>query len=180
MKIVPELLPGATYLADLDIERIKPPMRVDRVFKIWYLGEVHIFHLEFETSTDMKNPLRLLAYNALLAYEYELPVISMIVYPFRTTMAISPLIIRSGKEALHTFHFRTLPLFSLEAERYIQEHITCMYPLIPAMSGVNAETIEQAMTELAELYQADETTLAQEFAWMQVLLERTTKNHYDP
>ncbi|MGH2510105.1 MAG: hypothetical protein ACRDHZ_22220, partial [Ktedonobacteraceae bacterium] len=161
-------------IGELDIERIKPPMQVDRVFKVWYLEEVHVLHLEFETGAGMKNPLRLLAYNALLTYEYELPVISMIVYPFQTEMATSPLVIKSGEEALHTFHFRTLPLFTLEAKRYIRKHITCMYPLIPAMSGANAEVIVQAMTELSELYQADETTLAQEFAWMQVLLERVT------
>lgn len=174
VQILPELLPGAMYIEDLDIERIKPPMRVDRVFKIWYRNKLHIFHLEFETGADMKNPLRLLAYNALLSYEYELPVISMIVYPFRTAMATSPLVIKSEEEELLTFHFRTLPLFTLDAERYLQNHITCMYPLLPAMNRANAEVIVQAMAELAELYQADETTLAQEFAWMQVLLERAT------
>jgi hypothetical protein len=173
-QILPQLLPGAVYIEDLDIERIKPSMRVDRVFKIWYRGKVHILHLEFETGADMKNPLRLLAYNALLTYEYDLPVISIIVYPFRTVMAVSPLEIRSGEEPLHTFHFHTLPLFTLEAERYIQEHIICMYPLLPSMQGANSQVIIQAMTELAELYQEDEATLAQEFTWMQVLLERTT------
>ncbi|HEU5380465.1 MAG TPA: hypothetical protein VFV38_34000 [Ktedonobacteraceae bacterium] len=173
-RILPQLLPGAEYQAAIDIERIKPPMRVDRVFKILYRGELHIFHIEFESGADTKMPHRLLAYNSLLFYEYELPVISMIVYPFRTSMATSPLGIKNGDEELHTFHFRTLPLFRLEAERYIQEHLTCMYPLLPAMKGANAEIIKQAMVELAELYREDETTLAQEFTWMQVLLERTT------
>lgn len=173
-KILPELLPGAAYVEDLDIERIKPPMRVDRLFKIWYREELHILHLEFETGDDMKRSLRLLAYNALLTYEYDLPVISMIVYPFRTAMAVSPLVLKSGEEELHTFNFRTLPLFTLEAKRYIQEHITCMYPLLPTMSGANAEIIEQAMAELSEIYQTDEAILAQEFIWMQVLLERAT------
>ncbi len=158
----------------LDIERIKPPMRVDRVFKILYRGTLHILHIEFESGADTNMPNRLLVYNVLLYYEYELPVISIIVYPFRTALAKSPLEIKSGDEELHRFSFRTLPLFTLEAEHYIQEHLTCMYPLLPAMEGANTEIIVQAMEELAALYREDETTLAQEFAWMEVLLERVT------
>ena len=92
----------------------------------------------------------------------------------RTTMATSPVDIRSGGEELHKLHFHVLPLFSLEAEKYIQEHVTCMYPLLPSMQGADSEIIAQAMAELAELYREDEATLAQEFTWMQILLERTT------
>lgn len=173
-QILPQLLPGAAYQEAIDIERIKPPMRVDRVFKILYRDMPHIFHVEFESGADTKMPSRLLVYNSLLYHEYELPVISMIVYPFRTTMAISPLAVLSREEEVHRFHFRTLPLFRLEAERYLQEHLTCMYPLLPAMHGANTAIIAQAMAELARLYREDETTLAQEFTRMQVLLERTT------
>lgn len=54
----------------------------------------------------------------------------------------------------------------------MQEHITCMYPLLPAMKGANVEMIVQAMEELSILYNGNETMLSQEFAWMQVLLER--------
>ncbi|MEO7019310.1 MAG: hypothetical protein ABI234_04085 [Ktedonobacteraceae bacterium] len=173
-QIIPQLLLGATFVEALDIERIKPPMRVDRVFKILYRGTLHILHIEFESGADTNMPNRLLVYNVLLYYEYELPVISIIVYPFRTALAKSPLEIKSGDEELHRFSFRTLPLFTLEAEHYIQEHLTCMYPLLPAMDGANTEIIVQAMEELAALYREDETTLAQEFAWMEVLLERVT------
>src|SRR5260370_17321863 len=74
-KIVPQLLPGATYIETLDIERIKPTMRVDRVFKVLYHGEEHILHLEFESGMDTDMPLRMLAYNGLLCYEYGLPAI---------------------------------------------------------------------------------------------------------
>ena len=64
-------------------------------------------------------------------------------------------------EELIVFRFRTLPLFKLEAEHYIQEHLTCMYPLLPAMQGANAEVIGQAMAELANLYREDEVSLSQ-------------------
>jgi hypothetical protein len=67
-QIVPQLLLGAIYLETLDIERIKPTMRVDRVFKILYHGEPHILHIEFESGTNSDMPLRMLAYNGLLCY----------------------------------------------------------------------------------------------------------------
>ncbi len=89
-------------------------------------------------------------------------------------MAKSPLIIKSGDETLTTFYFKTLPLFMLEAEHYVREHHTCMYPLLPTMHGANADLIAQAMEKLASLYREDEVSLAQQFVWMSLLLERTT------
>jgi len=171
--ILPILLPGTTYQETLDIEIIKPTMRVDKVFKVKYLSEDHILHLEFESGADNDMPSRLHAYNAILYYEHHLPVISMIIYPFRTAMAESPLQVMSGERELLTFHFLTLPLFTLNAEHYVREHIVCMYPMLPTMQGTDDRVIEQAMAELAELYREDEVTLAQQFVCMQLLLERT-------
>ncbi len=116
---------------------------------------------------------RLLVYNAVLYNEHELPVISIIVYPFRTRLAQSPLHIRTKRDEILTFHFKTLPLFTLEAEQFIQEHISCMYPLLPTMHGANTALIQQAMDELAALYREDEITLSQQLIWMEIFLERT-------
>ena len=172
--IIPVLLPGATFQEALDIEAIKPTMRADRVFKILYLGKAYILNIEFESGYDEKMRARLLAYNAILHLEYEIPVISLIVYPFRITPAESPLVLLFGDEEILRFHFRILPLFQENAERYIQEHIACMYPLLPAMKGANEEIIASALAELKALYREDEVSLAQQFVWMEVLLERTT------
>jgi hypothetical protein len=180
--IIPVLLPGATVLEVLDVEAIKPTMRCDRLFKVLYRDEPHILHIEFETGTDGKMRSRLLAYNAIFYHEYdeELPVISMIIYPFRTTIAQSPLEIKSsllsesGNGKLLTFHFLTLPLFTRKAEDYLQKHLTCMYPLLPSMEGANAEIMAQAMEELASPHRGDEVSLSQQFIWMELLLERTT------
>jgi hypothetical protein len=114
-EILPVLLPGAIFQEAVDVERIKPTMRTDRVFKVWYCGTLHILHIEFESGSDTNMPARLNAYNAILYLEYGLPVISIIVYPFRTTMATSPFEVESGDEKLVTFRFKTLPLFTQEA-----------------------------------------------------------------
>src|SRR5579864_5174934 len=79
----------------------------------------------------------------------------------------------SNGEDLLTFKFRTLPLFTWEAEQFVREHQACMYPLLPTMNGVDAELISQVMQELTELYREDQVSLAQQFTWMSILLERT-------
>jgi hypothetical protein len=149
-------------------------MRADRVFKILYCGEEHVLHLEFETGTDRDLRSRLLVYNSVLYRDYKLPVISIVIYPFLVEQATSPLCIMSKGEEILTFKFRTLSLFTWEAEPFVQEQRACMYPLLPAMNGVHAELISQVMQELTELYREDQVSLAQQFSWMSILLERTS------
>jgi hypothetical protein len=157
----------------LNVEIIRPTMRVDKVFRVNYRGEDHILHIEFESGADNDMPSRLLAYNTVLHYEYHLPVISMIVYPFNTKIAESPLRVKSGQEEIIVFHFLILPLFTMDAEYYVREHLVCMYPLLPTMQGADNTIIGKAMDELAEMYREDEVTLSQQFVWMNLLLERT-------
>jgi len=171
--ILPVLLPGVVYEGTLSVDLIRSAMRGDKVYKVTYQAEEHILHLEFESGVDSEMTSRLLAYNSMLYRDHRLPVISMIIYPFRVKMAESPLRIISKLRELLTFHFLTLPLFSLDAERYVREHCVSMYPLLPTMRGANAALLKQAMDELAMLYREDEITLAQQFIWMQLLLART-------
>ena len=171
--VLPVLLPGAVYEETLNVEISRSMMRADKVFKILYCGEEHVLHLEFETGSDKNLHSRLLVYNAVLYQDYQLPVITIVVYPFKVEPAVSPLRIISDKKEILTFHFGTLPLFTLEAEQFVQEHRACMYPVLPTMCGVHAELMVQVMQELTELYRNDEVTLAQQYAWMMVLLERT-------
>ncbi len=171
--IIPVFLPGALYQETLDVELIRPTLRVDKVFKIMYRGQDHILHIEFESGVDNTMESRLMAYHAILHHQYHMPVISIIVYPFRVRMATSPWHEMSGEEALVTFRFRTLPLFTLDAHYYLQEHLECMYPLLPVMKGANRELIGRAMDELVALYRSDEVTLSQQLVWMEPLLART-------
>ena len=88
-------------------------------------------------------------------------------------MATSPLEISVTGRDITTFHFLTLPLFTMDAEQYVRNHVLAMYPLLPTMKGANRAIIKQAVDELAELYREDEVTLAQQIIWMELLLERT-------
>jgi len=172
--ILPVLLPGALYEATLDSELVLPTRRVDKVFKVLYHGEEHVLHLEFQSGYDDQLKSRLLVYNAVLYHKHGLPVLTIVVYPFSTTVAKQPLCILSQDKPLLTFLFKTLPLFRLDAEEIVRQHQACLYPLLPTMKNVDANLIAQVMQELIELYRDDETTLAQQYVWIQILLERTT------
>ncbi len=170
--IVPLLLTDAVYEETLNVEIIRSTMRADKVFRIKYHGKDHILHLEFETGLDEDLRTRLAVYNIVLYRDHALPVITMVVYPFRVPLAQSPLHIESDGEPIILFYFKVMPLFDLDAEQYVQQHLVCMYPLLPTMRGANAALIKQAMDELAALYQHDVVTLAQQFIWLKLLLER--------
>lgn len=71
------------------------------------------------------------------------------------------------------FHFLILPLFELDAECYVREHVICMYPLLPTMQNVDHRLMKQAIDELAEAYCEDQNELADMFVFMMILLERT-------
>ncbi len=171
--ILPILLPGTVYETTLDVEVIRPTMRVDKVFQVRYHEEEHVLHLEFETGYDDQLKSRLLVYNSILYRDHHLPVITIVIYPFRVTMAKPPLSIRSRKKPILTFHFQTLPLFKLDAEEIVRQHHTSLYPLLPTMKNIHANLITQAMQELTELYHDDEVSLSQQLVWMKLLLERT-------
>jgi hypothetical protein len=63
-EVIPQFLPGATYIDALNVDLPRDPLRVDRVYRVWYRGQIHILHLEFETNSDGDMDLRLLEYHA--------------------------------------------------------------------------------------------------------------------
>ncbi len=170
--IVAVLLPGATYENTLNVEIARPLLRTDKVYIIVYRGKKHILHLEFESGKNTRMGARMLAYNASLHLKYNLPVISIVVYLFKTSMTVSPFVLEGGDGMITTFHFRILPLFLLNTQDYVREHITCMYPLLPTMQGINHELLLSAMKEMEQVYKDDNATLSDFFAYMVVLLER--------
>jgi hypothetical protein len=113
-------------------------------------------------------------YNSILYRDHHLPVLTVVVYPFRVKMAESPLSILCRKKSVLTFAFETFPLFKLNAKEMLKQRHACMYPLLPTMKNVNADLMEQAVRELAEIYRDERSTLAEQFVWMRAFLDRTT------
>jgi hypothetical protein len=172
--ILPLLIEGVQFIEALDVEQLPPARRVDRVFKVWYRGEIHILHLEFETSSNANEIMaRLLVYHALLHQKYHLPVLSVIIYPFPTSVAISPFVEKSKSGEILIFHFHTLPLWELHVEAFVENHAIWLYPLLPTMQGLTDELLLQVMQEMVEYHQERNEEVSQQFLWMSILLRRS-------
>ncbi len=100
---LPVLLPGVRYERTLNVEAIRPPMRVDKVFQVRYDDEELILHLEFEVGYDRHLKSRLLLYHSILYRDHHLLVLTVVVYPFEVTMAKSSLRIVSRKKTVLMF-----------------------------------------------------------------------------
>lgn len=129
--------PGVTYLETKDIEVIRSPLRVDRVYIVRCRRRKHVLHLEFETSSSKEMEYRLPEYHTYFRRKYKLPVLSIVVYPFQTTVVESPIEEKSGQEILMSLKCRTLCLWKLNAEDYVQKQLFHMYALLPTMQGTN-------------------------------------------
>ncbi len=171
-EMIPYLVEEAEFVDTLDSEVLKPQpsLRADRAYKILYRGEPHILHCELETGANSRMAYRMLSYHALLLEEQRLPVISLVIYPFRTKLPVSPLREMSRQNELLVFHFKVLALWELAARQYLKEHIVSMYPLLPTMKGANASMLLEAIDELKQHY--DETNLGRRLLWLRTLLER--------
>jgi len=85
----------------------------------------------------------------------------------------SPLVISSGKRPIVTFDFLEIALFQEDGAYYVKEHIIAMYPVLPTMQGVDHVLMRTAMDELFEFCRGREERFAEQFVWMEILLERT-------
>ncbi len=170
--ILPLLLPGVEVIEVLDIEVLRPPIRADRVYRVLYRRRPHTFHLEFQASRDDKMAFRMAVYHTQLLEKYELPVISMLVYLFKTTIVTSPLEEFSGTEELLRFNFRVLPLWNVDGRQYVEQHKISMYTLLPMMQNVNDTILLQAIDELIEYGKGDESKLERRLLWLSTFLRR--------
>ena len=96
----------------------------------------------------------------------------MVIYPFKTALPKSPYVVRSGKRNVLTFEFDTLPLFEMKARSYVEQHQTCIYPLLATMPDIDPDLMERVVGELSELYPDDRKTFSEQVSWMSLLLER--------
>jgi len=151
-EILPKLLPESEYISEQNIEIDRTTLRADLVYNIHYRDKPHILNMELQTGEDKDMPIRMLKYHIGLYEKHRKPVISMVIYPFETGIPESPFQEESAEEILLTFHFRVLPLWKLDAQQFMRDHVVCMYTLLPAMKGANAPMLEQAVEEMKQRY----------------------------
>jgi phage host-nuclease inhibitor protein Gam len=97
----------------------------------------------------------------------------VIIYPFPTSVAVSPFVEKNESGEILIFHFQTLPLWELHVEAFVKNHAIWLYPLLPTMQGLTDELLLQVMQEMVEYYQERNEEASQQFLWMSILLRRS-------
>jgi hypothetical protein len=151
-EILPNLLPEAEYIGEQNIEIDRTTLKADLVYNILYKGQPCLLNMELQTDADGDMPIRMLKYHVGLYDKHRLPVISMVLYPFETSIPEPTFEEKSGDERLLTFYYRVVALWTLDARDYVRRRIICMYTFLPAMMGVSISVLLQAVKEMEQSY----------------------------
>src|SRR6266567_7655056 len=151
-EMLPEILPESWLISEQNAELARTNLRPDLVYLIEYKGKQRILNLELQTNEDSDMAYRMLLYHVELFGKYRLPVISMVMYPFETSLTEPVFREESGSEILLEFHHLVLRLWTLEAVQYIRKRVVSMYTLLPAMKGANASLLLQSIYEMERKY----------------------------
>ncbi len=158
-------------LSEQNIEIDRSTLKADLVYNVLRKDKPRILNLELQTGYDKNMPMRLLKYHVGLHDKHKLPVISVVMYLFNTTIPESPYIEKDGDEIILTFHFRVLQLWTLDAQHFVQNRIIAMYTLLPAMRNVNAALLIEAISELKTQYTSAQ--FGEHLARFKTILERS-------
>ena len=170
-EILPILLPGSEFVGEQNIEIDRTTIKADLVYNVQYRGNPHILNMELQTDTDNEMAIRMLRYHVGLYDKHRRPVISMVIYPFETSIPESPFRETSGDEELLRFHYRVLPLWKLDAQQFVRDHVVSMYTLLPAMKGASAPLLLQAIEEMKQRHK--EAQLGHHLVRFRTILRRS-------
>jgi len=156
-QIIAYLLPGAELIGSLqdeerNIEINRSMLKADLVHRIRYKRLPSILNLELQTKDDPHLLLRLLQYHVALYEKHRVPVLSVILYLFQTTVQLPPYELKSADETLLAFYHKDICLWELDAQPIVKKHILSMYTLLPAMQGATPGLLKQALEEIVHSY----------------------------
>jgi len=154
-EILPELITDAKLIREVNSEIKRENLRADLVYFIRVGKKRKVLNLELQTNSDPDIALRLLHYHVDLYDLYRLPVMSVVLYLFETTVPEPPFR-ESDEEDSLTFPYQPIALWTLDAQVYLQKRIIGMYMMLPGMKGADAGVLLQAIDEMAQRYSGAE------------------------
>ncbi len=171
-----------TILRELTIEALLPPRRMDRVYLLSTpFGRV-IPHIEIEAVPKGRGQIsrRVLVYHSLLLEKYnqngdELPVITVVLYPFDAPGGEPELIEVYGEKELLRFSYQEVSLRKLDARTFVQARAIPLYGLLPAMDCTSEQLLLEALEDMLQYYRGDEDHLRDELLCFQTLLLRARR-----
>src|SRR5229473_1491315 len=171
-EIIPEFIPEATVVIEQNNELKQENLRADLVHLIHYENDLHILNMELQTNSDSNMATRMLSYHVALHLAYSLPVISVVLYLFETSVPTSPYREMSGQYELLTFHYRVIALWTLDAREYVEKRAIYMYTFLPGMKGANVALLKEAIDGMKQRY--TQKQLARHLTRFRTILHRST------
>ncbi|HEU0000970.1 MAG TPA: hypothetical protein VFQ36_08735 [Ktedonobacteraceae bacterium] len=151
-EIIPEFIPEAAVVIEQNNEIKQENLRADLVYFIHYENELHVLNMELQTNSDSDMPGRMLRYHVGLHLDYNLPVLSVILYLFETSVPTPPYREMSGKKEQLTFHYLVIALWTLDAREYVEKRAIAMYTFLPGMKGANVALLKEAIDGMKQRY----------------------------
>jgi hypothetical protein len=151
-EMVPELVPGARFIEEKNNELTRLNLRADIVYLIEYNGELRILNMEMQTDVEKNMAFRMLVYHLELYDKYELPVISVVLYPFETSIPEPVFQTEASSKTRIRFDHDVLCLWTIDAEPFLQRRIISMYTLLPAMKGISSHARASHCGDGASVY----------------------------
>src|SRR5579885_1991472 len=173
VEVIPEFIPEAAVVIEQNNEIKRENLRADLVYLINYKNQPHVLDMELQADRDSNMPARMLRYHVDLHLDYSLPVITVVVYLFETSIPTPPYREESVDEELLTMKYRVIALWTLDAQEYVKKRIIGMYTFLPGMKGANVSLLKQAIEEMRERYQQP-GVLARHLARFRIILRRST------
>ena len=158
-------------VTELSGEVLKPPLRIDRGYEGWYEGRAHVVHVELETDSKGEIVFRMLEYFGILYRKHKKPVLSIVIYPYRTAGPNPSFQVHRDDESI--FYFRILKLWEIEAQSFMEQWRANMYAMVPTMQGADYTVLSYALDAMKQFYANQRRTLASKLMLFDVLLRRS-------
>ncbi|HLZ64205.1 MAG TPA: hypothetical protein VKR06_45330 [Ktedonosporobacter sp.] len=171
--ILPRILEGAIFVDMAETEVIPMPKRLDRVCFAQFRGKLRVINVEWQAGPDPRIVRRLLAYHGILALDYNLPVISILIFLFRCPLPEPMFKDNEEENEGIKLNFYRLGMWTLDGREYVKDRVICMYPFLPTMGNIDAALLLQSIDEMVEYYQKDEIKLSNCLLWFDTFLQRT-------
>jgi len=161
------ILPGARYIARRESQFQMREIRLDRLIEVEYCERRMLLNLELQASRDPRMGIRLLRYSLAALEEYDLPVLSCVIYLQHVAELSEPPLcweIFEGRRVLW-FDFVCIQLAEMTIEELRQTNLLGLLPLfILSKDGKNFTVLDEIVTRLHEGNERELLALTRLFA----------------
>ncbi len=139
---------------DLATERQLLP---DTLYRATFEGVPCIVNVEVQSEPDEEMPRRLYLYAARASHQYNLPVISIVIWVFnRGPVSSSPYQMRVGSRLSGEWHFDSFKLYEQSPQTLLTAGLPGILPLVPLTRGATEADAEAAMQQLKQETSSEE------------------------